>query len=88
MHHKKKFVLPAWLAFMFLLGACAGGHKAREAAMQEWLSTARRPVKVSKHNPYQHMKATRGSHYYTLIDSEGKVYLAKNVRFELPEVIE
>lgn len=88
MHYNKIFILPILLFFVLLLSACAGGHKAREAAMQEWLSTAKRPVKVTKHNPYQHMKATRGSHYYTLVDSDGKVFLAKNVRFELPDVIE
>jgi hypothetical protein len=88
MGYQKKLLFPVLCTFVLLLSACAGGHKAREAAMQEWLSTAKRPVKVSKHNPYQHMKATRGSHYYTLVDSDGKVFLAKNVRFELPDVIE
>lgn len=88
MHHKKKFVFSALFIFAFLFGACGIGRKARETAAQEWLSSAKRPVKVTKHNPYKHLTATRGSHYYTLIDRDGKVFLAKNVRFELPEVIE
>lgn len=88
MRYTKKYSLPVSLLFAFLLGACASGHKARETALQEWLTTAKRPVKVTKHNPYRHFTATRGSYYYTLIDSEGKLYLAKNVRFDLPEVIE
>ena len=57
-------------------------------ALQEWLADAKKPVKVTKHNATWHVSATRGSHYYTLIDREGNVYVAKNVRFELPEVIE
>jgi hypothetical protein len=76
------------LFFLFSLSACMTGHKAREAKLQEWLAEARRPIKVTKHNPYQHFSATQGSHYYTLIDSKGKIYLAQNVRYELPEVIE
>lgn len=82
------------LRMLFLLvvalsmSACMTNYKARETELQEWLAGAKRPVKVTKHNPNQHFSATRGSHYYTLIDSEGKVYLAKNVRFELPGVIE
>lgn len=88
MGYKRKFLFPILFTFVVLLGACASGYKARETAVQEWLSTAKRPVKVTKHNPYQHITATRGNHYYTLIDSDGKVFLAKNVRFELPKVIE
>ena len=76
------------LACVFLMSACASGRTAREAALQDWLATAKRPVKVTKHRPQQHLTATRWSHFYTLVDSDGKVYLAKNVRFELPEVIE
>ena len=70
------------------MSACMTNYKARETELQEWLAGAKRPVKVTKHNPNQHFSATWGRHYYTLIDSEGKVYLAKNVRFELPGVIE
>jgi len=88
MRNKKKYSLLVLVAFAFLLGACASGYKSRETALQEWLTTAKRPVKVTKHHPYRHFSATRGSYYYTLIDSEGKIYLAKNVRFDLPEVIE
>jgi hypothetical protein len=88
MRTRNKNVFPIMLAVVFLLSACASGYKARETATQEWLSTAKRPVKVTKHNAHQHITATRGSHFYTLIDSDGKVFLAKNVRFELPEVIE
>jgi hypothetical protein len=88
MRYKKKSLFPVLFIFVFLLSACASGRETREAAMQEWLSTAKRPVQVTKHNPYQHFTATRGSHYYTLVDSDGKVFLAKNVRFELPKVIE
>ena len=87
MLNKKKNVLPALISFLLLV-SCASARNAREAAMQEWLSKAKRPVKVTKHNPYQHLTATRGSHYYTLIDREGNVFIARNVRFELPEVIE
>lgn len=75
--------------FIVLFGAaCGSARTAREAALQEWLASAKKPVKVVKHNPYQHVFASRGSHYYTLVDSNGKVFLAKKVRFELPEVIE
>lgn len=88
MHYKKKFVFSVLFIFAFLLGACVSGRKARETATQEWLSTAKRPIKVTKHNPYQHLSATRGNYYYTFIDSDGKVFLAKNVGFEFPEVIE
>jgi len=88
MRYKKKFLFPVLFTFVFLLGACISGRKVRETATQEWLSTAKRPVKAIKHNTNQHFTATRGSHYYTLIDSDGKVFLAKNVRFELPGVIE
>ena len=88
MHQKKNFFYPVLFAFVFLLGSCGSAHKAQETATQEWLSKAIRPVKAIKHNPNQHFTATRGGHYYTLIDSDGKVFLAKNVRFELPGVIE
>lgn len=71
-----------------LFTACMTGHQAREQKLQEWLLAANRPVKVIKHPVNSHFSATRGSHYYTLMDSKGQVYLAKNVRFELPEVIE
>jgi hypothetical protein len=88
MRYKKKILFPILFTFVSLLGACVSGREARETATQEWLSTAKRPVEVIKHNANQHFTATRGSHYYTLIDGDGKVFLAKNVRFELPEVIE
>ncbi len=71
-----------------LFTACMTGHQAREKKLQEWLLTANRPVKVTKHPPTNHFSATRGSHFYTLIDSKGQVFLAKNVRYELPELIE
>ena len=56
--------------------------------MQFWLDEAKRPVKVTRHPVTQNLAATRASYYYTLVDSNGKVYLAENVRFVLPEVIE
>lgn len=76
------------LLLSFSLSACMTGHKIRETALQEWLSQAKRPIKVTKHNSYQNFSATRDSRYYTLIDGNGKVYLAENVRYELPDVIE
>lgn len=88
MRNNTPYPLLLALFFLFSLSACMTGHKAREAKLQEWLAGASRPVKVTKHDPYQHVSATQGSHYYTLIDSKGKVYLAQNVRFELPAVIE
>ncbi len=71
-----------------LFTACMAGHQAREQKLQAWLLSANRPVKVIKHPTNNHFSATRGSHFYTLTDSKGQVFLAKNVRFELPEVIE
>lgn len=71
-----------------MFSACMVGHEARERDLQRWLLTAKRPVKVVKHHPANNFTATQGSHFYTLIDSEGRLYLAKNVRYKLPEVIE
>ncbi|HNE29125.1 MAG TPA: hypothetical protein PKL15_03850 [Saprospiraceae bacterium] len=88
MRNTIKFCFLPLLVIAFSMSACMTNYKVREAAMQEWLAGAKRPVKVTKHHPNQHLGATRGSHYYTLIDSEGRVFLAQNVRFELPEVIE
>jgi hypothetical protein len=84
----KNLLFPVLLAFVFLFSACAIGRNDREAAVQEWLLTAERPVQVTKHCPYDHITSTRWSHFYTLVDSEGRVFLARNVRFELPDVIE
>lgn len=88
MRQLKFSLLVLGLFIMLLGGACGSARTARETALQEWLATAKKPVKVVKHSTYQHVLASRGSHYYTLVDSDGKVFLAKRVRFELPEVIE
>jgi hypothetical protein len=76
------------LVVVFLMSSCISGFRAREAKLQSWLDEAKRPVKVTRHSVIQNLAATRASYYYTLVDSNGKVYLAENVRFVLPEVIE
>lgn len=73
---------------VFLLAACGSTRQARETAQQNWITTAKRPIQVVKQSPYQHFAAGRGIHYYTLTDRDGKVFLAKRVRFELPALIE
>lgn len=83
-----KFRLLLLIMCVFLMSSCKTGFEARESKLQSWLAEAKRPIKVTKHHPYQHLSASRGSHYYTLIDANGKVYLAENVRFVLPDVIQ
>jgi|APTNR8051073442_1049403.scaffolds.fasta_scaffold00635_1 hypothetical protein len=75
-------------ATLFGLSSCAANRQqTQEMELQAWISAAKRPIQVTKHNSYNHFTTTRGSHFYTLIDQEGKVFLAKNVRYELPDAI-
>lgn len=88
MRFHKSGILLMLLVLVFLFAGCGSARQARETALQNWLTTAKRPIQVVKHSPYQHFAATRGIHYYTLTDRDGNVFLAERVRFELPAVIE
>jgi len=41
-----------------------------------------------RHSIHANFAASPGNYYYTLIDKNGSIYLAKGVRFQFPEVIE
>lgn len=77
-----------FLVLVLALGSCSPSRIAREEEAAQWIQKAAKPIKVVAHNTNDHFMATRGSHYYTLIDHNGNVYLAQRVRFNLPQVIE
>jgi succinylglutamate desuccinylase len=85
MHTCKKWAFAGML--LFFLCQCSSSRQVRERELSEWISNAAKPLRVIRHNPNNHVTATRGSHFYTLIDQKGQVYLAKNVRYVLPEQI-
>jgi hypothetical protein len=77
--------------FVFMVGflsSCWVGRQTREQKAQEWIQQAKRPIKVIEHNSFNHFSASGSNRFYTLIDQEGKVFLADGVRFQLPPVIE
>lgn len=76
----------ALLFSLLLLSSCAVQRRKNDAKAIEWIAQAKRPIKVI--NDRFHFFSTDQNHFYTLIDREGKVYYARNVRFLLPEVIE
>jgi hypothetical protein len=71
-----------------VFSACSIGQAAREQKTADWIETAAKPIKVIYHDPWTNFTATGGNRFYTLIDRNGKTYLAKNIRFQLPPVIE
>ncbi len=82
-------ILFSLLVFLVIFASsCAASRESREVAVQEWIQTAQRPIKVQQHGNWEDFSTMRGHTSYTLIDQSGKVYFAKNVRFKLPEVIE
>jgi len=81
-------LLPVLISLMFYVSSCASARASRENAAQEWIQNAQRPIKVQEHGNLDYLSTTRGHTCYTLIDQNGKVYFAKNVRFKLPAVIE
>ena len=84
-----RFILFSLLVILaFSASSCASSRESREVAVQDWIQSAQRPIKVQKHANFEDFSTTRGHTSYTLIDQSGKVYFAKNVRFKLPEVIE
>lgn len=84
-----RYTLLLTLASLALCASsCAAARESRENAVQTWIQTAQRPIKVQKHSNTEFLSTTRGHTCYTLIDKNGKVYFAKNVRFKLPEIIE
>ena len=84
-----RYKLFSLLVFLVLFASsCASSRESREVAVQEWIQSAQRPIKVQQHSNLEDFSTTRGHTSYTLIDQSGKVYFAKNVRFKLPEVIE
>lgn len=84
----RHILLPVLLLLMFYVSSCASARASRENAAQAWIQTAQRPIKVQEHSNLDFVSTTRGHTCYTLIDQNGKVYFAKNVRFKLPSVIE
>ncbi len=70
------------------LSSCWVGQGARENDTKRWILLAKRPIKVMRHSIHANFAASPGNYYYTLIDKNGSIYLAKGVRFQFPEVIE
>jgi len=79
-----------WLLLSCLiipLTSCISSQKTvtREAALNSWLTQAEKPVRVI--NQTSDFRCAPGYNCYTLVDQEGQVYYAKNVRLELPREI-
>jgi hypothetical protein len=70
-----------------LLTSCIPTQKtvAREAALNDWLTDAEKPVQVI--NQRFEARCAPGYNCYTLIDKAGRTYYAQNVRMELPATI-
>lgn len=81
-------ILSVLLVFALLCSSCVIGAKAREERTQAWIVNAKKPIQVLPHDTTDHLMSTLSNKYYTLIDSDGRVYLANGVRFVLPKVIE
>lgn len=81
-------LLPAVVSTMLYVSSCTSARASRENAVQDWIQTAQRPIQVQEHSNLDFLSTTRGHTCYTLIDQNGKVFFAKNVRFKLPSVIE
>ena len=81
-------LLPALISMLLCVSSCTSARASRENAVQDWIQTAQRPIKVQEHGNLEFVSTTRGHTCYTLVDQNGKVYFAKNVRFKLPAVIE
>ena len=77
-----------FLTLMLYLSYCAYARKSQEKVLQDWIQTAQRPIKVHEHSNLDFVSTTRGHACYTLIDRNGRLHFAKNVRFKLPSVIE
>lgn len=70
-----------------LFTACIPTQKtvAREAALNDWLADAQKPVQVIDQR--FEARCAPGYNCYTLIDKAGRTYFAQNVRMELPATI-
>lgn len=86
--HMRYTLILIFFSLMFCVSSCASARKSQEKALQDWIQTAQRPIKVQKHSNYDFVSTTRGHACYTLIDRNGQLHFAKNVRFKLPAIIE
>ncbi len=75
------------LCFLFLLGCVSSSVvESREAALNDWLVKAEKPVLVRSQTSELNCAPTLNC--YTLVDKQGAIFYAKNVRVELPRRIE
>lgn len=75
------------LGVAFLGTGCVSQDVAsqREAALNEWLMAASKPVQVVDQSIQ--FRCAPGYFCYTFIDQEGKTLYVKNIRQQLPAVI-